>query len=327
MEEQEKQEKQAKYSGDWISCNGLADSVAVTVSKRKGLVMQSIYETRAVVDDCRSQVCGGLTAGLDIWEMAILPMILYNAETWQDISSTTVQELEHLQTKFYKCLFAVGSGCPTPVLYLETGGILMSYRILLKKLLFYHHLATLPEDTLAREVFDEQRRLALPGLVQECQDFLVKFGITDASKYTPYQWKGLVKSKISELNHHDILEEIKHSKKISYEEYVGQKHERKAYLSSLNISDARMKFKLNSRMTPTIQMNFPSDPEFTRQLWTCSGCIDGVDGDRVDGSRDTQEHVIICPGYAGLRENKNFDDDKDLVRYFSQVIKMRQDDI
>ena len=77
-----KQENQAKYIGDWISCYGLADSVAVTVSKRKGLVMQSIYKTRSVVDDCRSQVCGGLTAGLDIWDMAILPMILYNSETW-----------------------------------------------------------------------------------------------------------------------------------------------------------------------------------------------------------------------------------------------------
>ena len=71
--------------------------------------MQSIYETRAVVDDCRSHVCGGLTVGLDIWEMAILPMILYNAETWQDIYSQTIQGLENLLIQFYKCLFAVGS--------------------------------------------------------------------------------------------------------------------------------------------------------------------------------------------------------------------------
>ena len=34
---------------------------------------------------------------------------------------------------------------------------------------------------------------------------------------------------------------------------------------------------------------------------------------------------LICPGYAGLREDKDLDDDKDLVRYFSQVIKRRQE--
>ena len=211
------------------------------------------------------------------------------------------------------------------MLYLETDGTLMSHRILLKKPLFFHHLASHPEDALAREIFDEQRRLALPGLAQECQDFLVKFGITKVASYTSYQWKSLVKSKISELNHCDILDEIKQSKKISHEKYVGQKHERKSYLSSLNISDALMKFKLNSHMASTIQMNFPSDAEFTRKLWTCSGCSDGVDGDRVDGCRDTQQHVMICPGYAGLREDKDLDDDKDLVRYFSQVIKRRQE--
>ena len=36
-------------------------------------------------------------------------------------------------------------------------------------------------------------------------------------------------------------------------------------------------------------------------------------------------HVMICSGYAGLREDKDLDDDKDLVRYFSQFIKRRQE--
>ena len=71
----------------------MSGSVAVTVAKRKGLAMQSVYEARAVIDDCRSQVCGGLAAGLDIWEMAILPM-LYNAECWQEISLETTQVLK-----------------------------------------------------------------------------------------------------------------------------------------------------------------------------------------------------------------------------------------
>jgi hypothetical protein len=66
-----KQEDKAKYLGDWLSSFGLADSVSATVMKRKGLAVYSIHEIRAVVDDCRSLVCGGLEAGLDIWEMAV----------------------------------------------------------------------------------------------------------------------------------------------------------------------------------------------------------------------------------------------------------------
>ena len=59
-----KQEGQAKYLGDWLSCLGLSGSVAVTVAKRKGLAMQSVYEARAVIDDCRSLSVVALLLGL-----------------------------------------------------------------------------------------------------------------------------------------------------------------------------------------------------------------------------------------------------------------------
>ena len=54
-----KQETKSKYLGDQSCCLGLTESVALTVRKRKGLVTKSIYEIRAVVEDCRSQVVGG----------------------------------------------------------------------------------------------------------------------------------------------------------------------------------------------------------------------------------------------------------------------------
>ena len=85
-----KQEDRAKCLGDWLSSFGLADSVSATVMKRKGLAVHSIHEIRAVVDDCRSLVCGGLEAGLDIWEMAVLPMLLYNSSCWMEISPQTI---------------------------------------------------------------------------------------------------------------------------------------------------------------------------------------------------------------------------------------------
>ena len=78
-------------------------------------------------------MCEGLSAGLDIWELAVLPKLLYNSECWMDISSDTLKEIEDIQLTFYRCLLAVGSGCPLPSLYWETGGTLMKYRILKKK--------------------------------------------------------------------------------------------------------------------------------------------------------------------------------------------------
>ena len=85
-----------------------------------------------------------------------------------------------------------------------------------------------------------------------------------------------------------------------------------------------MKFKLKTGMTPTVRMNFPSDREFSRRLWTCPGCTEDKTGyDKVEGLRDTQAHILICPGYAELREDKDLSRDKDLVTYFRNVIQKR----
>ena len=200
----------------------------------------------------------------------------------------------------------------------------MKYRILQKKLLFLHHVTTLPEDSLAKEILSVQKRLSLPGLYQECEEWLVKFDITTrVESYTKHQWKNLIKKRIREENKDDLLSQIKYYKKLNYEHFKDQEFKVQPYLGSLTIHQSRTRFKLKSMMTPTIQMNFPSNAGFTRDMWMCSGC--STPGD-VNGKRDTQSHVMICSGYAVLREGKDLSQDKDMVEYFQNVIKLRQQD-
>ena len=70
-------------------------------------------------------------------------------------------------------------------------------------------------------------------------------------------------------------------------------------MNQLNVFDARLKFKLNSIMTPT-----------ARELWTCPGCSEPGDG---TGCRDTQRHFMVCSGYEALREDKDLSTDKGIV--------------
>ena len=51
------------------------------------------------------------------------------------------------------------------------------FRIIQKKLVFLHQQATLGDDSLAKEVYTSQKNLALPGLVQECEQVLVNLGV------------------------------------------------------------------------------------------------------------------------------------------------------
>ena len=317
-----KHEENVKYLGDMISGKGLADSVAETVKMRKNLVIRSVYEIRAVVDDCRSINAGGLDAGLMIWEMAVIPMLLNNAECWIEMSKGVLDELEQLQIKFLKNLLATGSGCPTPVLYSETGCLLMELRIMQKKLLFLHHLETLPNDALAKEVLMVQKKLDWPGLGKECKPFLDMFGIFKVSEYSKYQWKKLVKTKIRDLNKSIIVERTANQgyKRVDLDSLREDSFVKKSYFTAMNIHDARMRFTFSSRMLPTVKMNFQSDRKFMADLWTCSGCSQPGD---AHGYRDSQEHILVCEGYSRLREGKDLCSDDGLVKYFQEVISVR----
>ena len=315
------QQNAAKYLDDYLSASGLSDSVKVTVMKRKPQVTRAIYEIRAVIDDCRSQIVGGLTAGFQLWDMAVLPMLLFNAECWLEIDNTTINILEQLQYTFLRNLCSVGSGCPLPLLLSETGMTLMELRIMRKKLMFLHHLSCLGNDSLAHEVLTIQADLSLPGLYSECHSFLVQNQISDIRVFSKAQWKKLVKTKIDELNKAKLVEmTIKKSyKKINLNALKEDDCSLKPYFMKLKVEDARLRFKMASNMTPTVAMNFQSERKFIARLWSCPSCF--VDEDK--NARDTQQHILICKAYANLRIGRDLTNDKDLVDYMRNVINLR----
>jgi hypothetical protein len=138
-----------------------------------------------------------------------------------------------------------------------------------------------------------------------------------------------VKTEVLKANRNDFLNLMKKPyKKISHSDYVQEELKLQPYLQDLSIPEARLKFKLKTGMTPTVRMNFPSDAEFARKLWTCAGCSeDKAEHDTVEGMRDTQAHILICPGYEDLRQDKDLSSDKDLVGYFRLVMKRRLESV
>ena len=109
-------------------------------------------ETKSVVEDYKSNALGGLIAGLEIWEIAIMPFLLNNSETWVEISRACFKTLDDIQIMFLRHLMGTPRTCPTPILLWDTGSILMKHRVASRKLMFYHHLINLPEDSLAFEI-------------------------------------------------------------------------------------------------------------------------------------------------------------------------------
>jgi hypothetical protein len=157
------------------------------------------------------------------------------------------------------------------------------------------------------------------AMVDECQDYLVKFGIimSEIGKMSTQQWKTLSNKNIAILNRESLLEIMKTSyKKLDANELKLETFKLKPYMTKMHLTQARLNFRIRSFMTRTVKMNFSSDPGFKNQLWTCSHCP----------SVDTQSHIRLCPAYEKFRIDKDFNNDHDLVCYFQQVIALREAD-
>ena len=63
------------------------------------------------------------------------------------------------------------------------------------------------------------------------------------------------------------------------------------------------------------KMNMKHNKSYTDKLWKCDECQ----------CMDSQAHIIWYPAFAPLREGKDLISDIDLVHYYQQGIKMRED--
>ena len=173
-----------KYLGDYMG-SSLSESVFVTIQRRKGLSLRLISEIKLTLEDCRSHVLGGIATGLEIWNMAVIPFLFANCDTWMEIPKKAVNLLNHIQNTFFRSLFATCSGCPIPAFYWDTGTLLAENFVKYKKLLFLNHLSRLPQNSLAREIYDIQLSNSFPGLVSECSLVLKDLEIhSDPSIYS-----------------------------------------------------------------------------------------------------------------------------------------------
>ena len=304
-----------KYLGDYISSEGLAKSTFVTIKKRYDKVKTALKEIRAVIEDCRANLTGGIITGLEIWEVAVIPFLLNNSETWTELEKDALEMLENLQVEFLRNLLDTPRTCPIPSLLWETGTSTMENRILKRKLLLYYHLIHLPQDSLAWEIAQIQDELHLPGLIQECKENIDHLKLPEAKKCSKFQWKNAVKKKMMEINKSDLIGQVKNKeyKKIDAHKMENEEFGRKPYLSNLDIHSARMKFGIQTKMVRSVKLNYKNDPANKKKMWKCDDCQ----------SIDSQDHILWCPAYSLFRHEKNLEDDKDLTRYFLQVLRFR----
>ena len=309
-----KEKQSEKYLGDLIHEGGSAESAHVTVLERSRKMISKLNEAKIMVEDCRSLVMGGVTVGVDIWEMALLPSLISNCESWTPLSEKTLKILEEIQYSMFRKLLGVPKSCPAPSLLWEFGAKLMKYRIIERKLNFLHHLFNLSPDSLANQVLHIQITNETPGLVQECNTVIKNLGLPNLfdNNFSAKQWKSIVKRAVNEANDKEIKTKLSSQSKFQHSVMISENFGMKPYLKNLNLQDVRIKFRFRTKMLKFVKMNFSSDPFYIKACWKCE-C----------GQIDTNEHIIRCQLYEELREDKKLDSDKDLCDYLIKVTMIR----
>ena len=298
---------------------GLEKSVEATITSRYGRILNSIIEVSAILDDFRIDTIGGMKAGLEIFELAILPSLLNNADVWIELGKTSSDKLENLQNTMFRYLFGVPVSTPTPLLRFDLGCVKMEERVTKKKLLFLYHLVCLKgKDSLAGEIFDLQAKYDFPGLVTECRQFLQTYDLPNIIdrkiEVTKNQWKSLVKAKLNSISQKEIYSEFSKYSKLTGKNFENESLDIKDYVKNMKLRDARTNFRIRSNML-NFKMNRKNDQMYAQDLWKCDDCH----------SMDSQAHIVWCPAYAALREGKNLESDRDLVEYYQKVMKIRED--
>ena len=206
-----------KWLGSIVNAKGVRDSTVSTIAERKSRIMNIIYETIAIVEDSRIHRLGGLRCAKEIWELAIIPALLNNSETFYIHDKNIQKSLENFQSALWRGLLELPKSCPLPSLAYESDSLLMKYRVYSRILNFVKHIHSQSDDCLSKQIMTEQLMNDWPGLTKQalniCEELNVR-GLFDTN-VNKRQFKALVKTACLKANNDELKQELHAYKKMA----------------------------------------------------------------------------------------------------------------
>ena len=122
-----------------------------------------------------------------------------------------------------------------------------------------------------------------------------------------------IQDAIFEAHHSSLLCQFETSKKL---EAIKNDNFRQMqqYFNDKNLANARLKFKIRSKMVDKIPGNFKNRYKYSEEGLNCSDC-------KVEM---TQDHCSICPARADMREGLDMSSLDDAVIYFRRYLTLKK---
>ena len=202
----------------------------------------------------------------------------------------------------------------------ETATLRTKWRIWQSKVMFVRRLQQLESSALARQVYERQLQLGLPGLAREVT------AICDTIKIPDVNYHMVQKEKIEEhifYNHYkdmkDSIEMSKKMDKVKHENFTKEQD----YMNDKSVDRSGIHLRVRLEMLETFKDNYRAKyrtlgrgEEDRDPGLACGDC---------GQSRDSQSHCLVCPSWQEARERLDLDCIEDIVLYFQRVLKGREE--
>ena len=205
--------------------------------------------------------------------------------------------LEDFQSTIYRGALALPKSCPLPALAYESNSLLMKYRVYSRILNFMKHIYMQDiENNLSKQILNEQLSNNWPGQSQVAIKLCEQLGIyglfdTEISKA---QFKAIVKKACQDRNEEELNNLISTYKKMAALRDEVQKGN--SYFFTESLQNARTIFRFRVELFEA-KLNFRNKQEYKSQgNYLCDSC---------ESESDNNTHILFCPSYAPVRENKN----------------------
>ena len=219
-------------------------------------------------------------------ETLFVNVILWNIETWYNLTTKEIEQLEIIDTMLLKRILEVPTSTPSALLYLELGITPLPYIIQAKRIMFLKYILSRPKDDLLRKFFDAQCKKPSKNdwcitVQQDLDDLEIDEDFESIANIKKEKLSSIVKKAYKQKAFEDLLalqEQYSKGSQLLY----GQLAMRE-YLKSqnLNINQKKLIFKLRTRMFQ-VKSNFKNN---NMKNMKCPCCNIEV---------DDQIHLIKC---------------------------------
>ena len=115
----------------------------------------------------RAQVVGGVLGAITLFDACVVSSLLNNCSTWIGCNEDHYKLLDTYLYDFLRALLQLPGSTPLACLREATAVMAMKWRVWEEKLLLVLAMRLQEGEVLAKELFEEQVVLGLPGLASE----------------------------------------------------------------------------------------------------------------------------------------------------------------